>query len=78
MADIIGNYRSNGRLVDIDVNKGGLHDLEVLGEIEDVVAVTGGLRKAQAISAALRSGCINNIITDAETAEQVLQFSRST
>ena len=80
VADIIGNFiDQNGRLVDIDVNKRVVStDLEVLGEIEDVVAVTGGLRKAQAISAALRSGCINNIITDAETAEQVLQFSRST
>jgi len=51
--------------------------LDVLAEMENVFAVAGGLRKAQAISAALRSGCITNLITDAETAEQILQFNRA-
>lgn len=78
VADILGNFiDKNGQLVEVDVNQRVLTtDLEVLKEIDNVFAVTGGLKKAQAISAALRSGCIDNIITDAQTAEQVLQLNR--
>ena len=79
VADILGNFIDlNGRLVDVDLNRRVVGtSLETLASIENVFVVAGGLRKAQAISAALRSGCVNNIITDAETAEQVLQLNRA-
>jgi DNA-binding transcriptional regulator LsrR (DeoR family) len=79
VADILGNFIDlNGRLVDSDLNQRVVGtSLDVLAEMENVFAVAGGLRKAQAISAALRSGCITNLITDAETAEQILQFNRA-
>lgn len=79
VADILGHFVDpNGRLVDSELNRRVVGaTLEDLKEIENVFVVAGGLRKAQAISAALRSGCINNIITDAETAEQVLQLNRA-
>jgi DNA-binding transcriptional regulator LsrR (DeoR family) len=79
VADILGNFIDlNGRLVDSDLNQRVVGtSLDVLAEMENVFAVAGGLRKAQAISAALRSGCITNLITDAETAEQILQLNRA-
>ncbi|HPT83837.1 MAG TPA: sugar-binding transcriptional regulator [Limnochordia bacterium] len=79
VADILGNFIDlNGQLVDVDLNRRVVGaTLEDLAAIENVFVVAGGLRKAQAISAALRSGCVDYIITDAETAEQVLQLNRA-
>lgn len=78
VADVVGNFIDiNGQVVDIDLNRRMLSiGLDTLAEIENVFAIAGGLWKVQAIFAALRSGSINNLITDAQTAEQVLQMNR--
>lgn len=79
VADLNGNFiNPNGQLADVDVNRRIFAtDLETLSKIENVFAVAGGLRKVQAISAALNSGCIGHLITDAQTAEQILQVKRN-
>lgn len=76
VADLNGNFiKPDGHLADVDVNRRILAtDLETLAHIENVFAVAGGLRKVQAIAAALHSGCIDHLITDAQTAEQILQM----
>lgn len=79
VADVLGNFIDlNGRLVDVELNRRVVGaSLDDLAAIENVFLVAGGLRKAQAISATLRSGCVNTLITDAATAEQVLQLNRA-
>ncbi len=47
-------------------------DLAQLRRIPRRVAVAGGARKAEAIRAALRSGCITHLVVDAATAEQLI------
>lgn len=78
VADIIGNFIDfKGNKIDIDVNRRVLStSLETLAKVDNVFAVAGGLKKVQAILASLRSGAINNLITDYQTAEQVLRNSR--
>ena len=80
VADIIGNFIDlDGNKVDVDVNRRMLStDLETLAEVENVFAVAGGLKKVQAILASLRSGAINNLITDYQTAEQILRVNKIT
>ena len=46
--------------------------LEELRKVQDVVVVAGGTSKATAIAAALRSGVVNTLITDAGTAQRML------
>jgi lsr operon transcriptional repressor len=47
---------------------------EVLSTFPNVIAVAGGIDKAQAIDAVLKTGCINILITDEETAKAVLEI----
>lgn len=78
VADIVGNFIDyNGNKVDVDVNRRVLStSLDSLKEMENVFAVAGGLKKTQAILASLRSGAIDSLITDYQTAEQVLRSSK--
>lgn len=46
--------------------------LAELGRVDEVVAVAGGLDKVRAIHAALRSGVVDTLITDARTAAALL------
>ena len=47
-------------------------DLEQLKRIPHVIAVAGGSGKAEAILGALRTGCLDVLITDSSTAERVI------
>jgi len=67
-----------GRVLDIPLNRRiiGIDVPEGLRSIPLVIAVAGGLPKAPAILAALRSGLINAIVTDAVAAQAVLRLHR--
>ncbi len=70
-----------GRLLDINGNLSDVHlnrcvvgqDLESLGQVPLAIAIAGNVMKVPAVLAALRSGCLNVIITDALTATAVLE-----
>ena len=47
-------------------------DMECLKKIDNTVLVATGEKKVEAIRAALRSGCINTLITDETTARSVV------
>lgn len=75
VGDILGYF------VDKDghVLNGSIHDRlistppDVLATFPNVIAAAGGVEKAQAIDAVLKTGCINILITDEETAKAVLE-----
>lgn len=50
-------------------------NLEDLQAIPNVMAVAAGKRKAKAILGALKSGCIDTIVTDRDTAQEVLSLA---
>ncbi len=67
-----------GRVLDIPLNRRviGVRVPEDLARIPFVVAIAGGVEKAPAILAALRSGLINALVTDAGAASAVLDQHR--
>ena len=67
-----------GRVLDLPLHRRiiGIDVPEDLARIPLVVAVAGGERKAPAILAALRSGLINALVTDAQAAVTVLNLHR--
>ncbi|KXL54248.1 transcriptional regulator LsrR [Anaerotignum neopropionicum] len=46
----------------------------VLASFPNVIAVAGGIEKAEAIAGVLKTGCINILITDEETAKAILEI----
>ena len=65
-----------GRVLDIPFNRRVIGiSVEDLQRIPLVLAVAGGVAKAPAILAALRSGILNAIVTDADTARLVLTLN---
>ena len=72
-------FDRNGQVCDIDINKRvigiGPHDLK---NIEIVIAIVTGVKKEEALHAALRGQFINILITDELTAEKVLLIEGAT
>ncbi len=66
-----------GRLLDVPFNRRviGLQDIARLRDIPVVMAVAGGVAKARAILAALRGRYVNVLVTDRDTACQVLALA---
>ena len=73
VGEIAGRFvRADGRLVDGEMNLRAVGcDLDDLRGRE-VLAVAGGLAKADAIRAVLRTGVVTALITDEATAAEVL------
>ncbi|MDX5629702.1 MULTISPECIES: transcriptional regulator LsrR [unclassified Brenneria] len=75
--DILGYFfRSNGEIVpDMRIHNEliGL-SLRALSTIPTVIGVAGGIHKAEAIVAALKGKYINALVTDQETAEEILKL----
>ncbi|QZN88160.1 sugar-binding transcriptional regulator [Vagococcus lutrae] len=77
--DVIGDICYNfidrdGNLSDTDWNSRALTiDLDYLKKIPNVVAITGGRDKVEAIIAASKAGLINTLVTDSNTAKQILK-----
>jgi len=75
VGDILGQfYDRNGDILDIPLHKRliGTH-LSKLKEM-NVIAVAGGQEKVRAIYGALKGGYISTLITDEETAVQLISF----
>jgi deoxyribonucleoside regulator len=68
---------AHGELLDVPFNGRviGLQDITRLREIPVVMGVAGGIAKAPAILAALRGRYVNVLVTDRETAGQVLALA---
>ena len=64
----------DGNVVDHDIDSRVISlPLQTLNELKNVIAVSGGAHKVQAIAAALKAGCIDILITDEETARLLAQ-----
>ena len=76
VGDIIGHLLdNNGNIADVPINSCIIgQDLESLKQIPMVIGIAGSPMKAPAILAALRSGCLDALITDAVTAEAILEM----
>jgi DNA-binding transcriptional regulator LsrR (DeoR family) len=74
VGDILGYFvDKDGRVLDVSIHKRLISTPpDVLKTFNNVIAVAGGLEKAQAIDAVLKTGCIDILITDEETAKAVL------
>ncbi len=73
------HFDIHGRILDIDINRRiiGITP-EQLKKIRCVVGVAGGKAKAPAILGALRGGFIDVLVTDCETAKEVLRLDKET
>lgn len=76
VGDILGYFiDKDGRVLN-----GSIHERlisttpAVLATFPNVIAAAGGAEKVQAIDAALKTGCINILITDEDTAKAVLEI----
>jgi len=76
VGDILGYFvDKDGRVLDVSIHKRLISTPpEVLKTFPNVIAVAGGVEKAEAIDAVLKTGCINILITDEETAKAVLEY----
>lgn len=76
VGDVAGHMLDiNGNLADVPENRRLIvQDLESLKRAPHVIGVAGGAIKTLAILAALRSGCLNVLITDAITATDILKI----
>jgi DNA-binding transcriptional regulator LsrR (DeoR family) len=78
VGDILGYFVDK----DGQVLKGTMNDRlistppDVLETFPNVIAAAGGIEKAEAIDAVLKTGCINILITDEETAKAVLELQK--
>ena len=69
-------FDADGRKVDHPINQRIVGtDLEAIKQIRRVIGVAGGTEKWRAIHAALRGGLINVLVTDDQTAAQLLTGS---
>lgn len=75
VGDILGQfYDSNGNKLDAEIHTRIMSfDIDNLKEKGNVIAVAGGSEKIQAIKSALKGGYVDILITDEETAEQLIQ-----
>ncbi|MDF3001012.1 MAG: sugar-binding protein [Bacillota bacterium] len=76
VGDILGYFiDKDGRVLDAGIHKHLISTPpDALAAFPNVIAVAGGVEKAEAIDAALKTGCINILITDEETAKAVLDI----
>lgn len=79
VADVCGVFLApNGTVTDVDLSRRTIAlDVERLRRIPRVIAVASGTEKVAAIAAALRSGLINVLISDAATVTAVLSADES-
>lgn len=78
VGDILSQFiDKDGRAIPHEINDRviGL-PLKALAEVPRVVATAGGLPKAAAIAAALRSGMVTTLISDEDTARAAIRISR--
>ncbi len=78
VGDILSQFiDKDGRPIKHDINNRviGL-SLKALGSVPRVVATAGGLPKAAAIAAALRSGLVTTMVSDEDTVRAVIKISR--
>lgn len=77
VGDILGQFfYANGTVADLAIHRRVIGtSLSELREMPDVIAIAGGPEKAAAITAALRGGYLNVLITDLTTAHLILQLS---
>ncbi len=77
VGDVVAHqFDDCGRLLDIPANRRAVNlDAESIRRIPKVIAVSGGVPKARAIAAALRGGYCNCLVTDAKTAQMVLDLA---
>ncbi len=67
------HYSIDGKLVDIEINDRVVSiDLDSLSKVDTVIAAAGDILKGDAILGALRGKFVDVLITDAETAQYVL------
>lgn len=67
----------HGRPIRHDINNRVIGmSLKALGEVPRVVATAGGMPKAAAIAAALRSGIVTTLVSDEDTARAAIKISR--
>lgn len=68
---------AQGRPLDIPLHRRvvGLENLEILRSVPVVMAIAGGVAKAQAIAAALRGGYVKVLIADTAAASTILKLS---
>jgi DNA-binding transcriptional regulator LsrR (DeoR family) len=68
-------FDKNGQRIpsDLDDRVIGLN-LEEIHAIQQVIGIAGGAAKVQAILGALRGNLINVLVTDHETARQILEY----
>ena len=71
----VGFYNRAGELLDVPVSRRviGL-SRDDLRTVTNSIAVAGGVRKAEAILGALRSGVLHVLVTDEDTAREVLRL----
>ncbi len=76
VGDLVGHLLdAEGNLVDISTNRCVIsQSLESLRSVPTVIAVAGDVMKAQAIRAALLTGCLDVLVTDAIAARAVLDL----
>lgn len=74
VGDILGQfYDANGNKLDADIHKRIMGiDINTLKTKSMVIGVAGGPLKVEAIKGAIRGGYINVLITDEDTAEQLI------
>jgi DNA-binding transcriptional regulator LsrR (DeoR family) len=67
-------FSANGEPIDSSFNKRVISmRLEQLREVERAVGVAGGVRKFAAIQGALRGGWVNVLVTDRQTAQNLIE-----
>jgi deoxyribonucleoside regulator len=80
VGDVVSHqFDENGRWLDVSANRRAISlDADSLRRIPRVIAVSGGVAKARAILAGLRGRYCNCLITDARTAQMVLELAKQT
>lgn len=69
-------FTESGEIVDAIDDRSVAITVDELRRIPEVIAVAGGVTKTVAIRAALRTGLVKSLITDAATAERLLRGDR--
>jgi DNA-binding transcriptional regulator LsrR (DeoR family) len=77
VGDVVAHqFDASGRWLDISANRRAISlDAESLRRIPRVIAVSGGVNKAQAILAGLRGRYCTCLVTDARVAQRVLELA---